>query len=607
MNNNQMSGKPSIDRPWLQYYPEPMRNMQIPSLTIREYLEQRTLEAGRPAIDYYGNTFYWNDIWENVDAVAKSLRALGFGEGDRIPSFLQAVPEHLFLLLGAEKIGAALICRDDEPTELAFAIRKSKATVAFVPDYISKEDEDLFHAETPLQRMVTVSPYTYAKKECIPEHVANNLRGMYPQETACDPNNLTWEQFLALGKDYTGEVAAPRDPSRPVYGAYTSGSTGVSKLVIHSAENMVGVVYQMAFYAPPAHPQQKWLHFMLPPALIAVTVSMMLFPLSAGKLLILDPFCRMEDFDLEFMRVQPNFCPTIPMMYYVLMDSKRIPADYDMSFFLASGSGAEPLNDRKNREVEAFFRARGCNFTLSAGYGMSEGGSNFTMPMPLFPMVDGCVGMPMPAINISICDPNTDEELGYGEIGEICKAGIGNMLGYQSEEQTRETMRVHADGQIWLHTGDYGYITKEGILHVLGRGLPERYEGGHLFMMRMESRVVEVSGVSDAFFVFAPDQEHEGYFLPYMYVMLNEGVALEEIESDIRAVLEEHEQPVEITVIKERPFFHFKTNRKGLTAEILRRGQKSSAAQSQHYDHAKINRKNAVAETSKRQSRTSVL
>lgn len=578
MENMQMTGKASVDRPWLQYYPEPMRNMQIPSLTMVEYLKQRVIASERPAINYYGRIFYWDEIWETVDAVAKSLKALGLGEGDRIPSFLQAVPEHLFLLLAAEKIGAALICRDDEPEELAFAIRKCKSSLAFVPDYCSKAEEELFHAETPLERMIMVSPYTYADKAGIPDYVEEHIQSLYPEETACNSNNLTWEQFLALGKDYTGEVEAPRDPSRPVFGAYTSGSTGIPKLVIHSAENIVGVVYQLAFYAPPSNPQQKWMHIALPPALIAVTVSMMLFPLSAGKLLMLTPFARIEDTDLEFMRIQPNFMAFIPMMYYVIMGSKRIPKDYDMSFLMSAGAGAEPLSERKHRDAEAFFQAHGCKFKVSSGYGMSEGGSAFTMPMPLFPLVDGCVGMPMPALNISAFDPVTNEEKSYGEIGEICKTGIGNMLGYQSKELTEQVMKLHDDGQVWLHTGDYGYITKEGMVHVLGRGLPQRSEGKYLFMMRMESRVVEVPGINDAFFVFVPDQDNEGYFLPYLYVMLDEGVQLSDIESDIYAVLEEHEQPLEITVIKERPFFHFKTNRKGLTAEILSRSRQTVRA-----------------------------
>ena len=90
-----------------------------------------------------------------------------------------------------------------------------------------------------------------------------------------------------------------------------------------------------------------------------------------------------------------------------------------------------------------------------------------------------------------------------------------------------------------------------------------------IFMMRMESRLVEAEGVKDGFFCFIPDQEHEGFFVPYLFVVLDEGKTLEEVEPAILDALEEHEYPVEIRVIDERPYFHFKTNRRELTAEIL--------------------------------------
>ena len=53
-----------------------------------------------------------------------------------------------------------------------------------------------------------------------------------------------------------------------------------------------------------------------------------------------------------------------------------------------------------------------------------------------------------------------------------------------------------------------------------------------------------------------------------------DGADLEEIKEKICIRLEPHEIPCEITAIKHRPYFHFKTNRKGLTAEILKKGQK---------------------------------
>ena len=68
---------------------------------------------------------------------------------------------------------------------------------------------------------------------------------------------------------------------------------------------------------------------------------------------------------------------------------------------------------------------------------------------------------------------------------------------------------------------------------------------------------------------FVPDQEHEEYFLPYFYVILDGTKTLEEVSELLKDTLEEHEYPVEIRVITERPYFHFKTNRKELTAQIL--------------------------------------
>ncbi len=571
MNTN-LTGKASIDKPWLNFYPEPFKNIDVPKITMESFLKMKNPDESRYAIEYYGNKYTWKELWEEVEIAAKALKAIGFGEGDRIPMFIQAVPAHYILLLAAEKIGAALICRDDVPEELCFAIRKSKATTAFVHDYLSKEDEELFRTTTPMTRMIKVSPYEYADKDSMPDYVVKEIESRYPAETENTEGDITWDEFMELGRNFEGEYLAPVDPDRAVFGAYTSGSTGISKLVIHSSANIVAVAFQMSIFAPPADVQETWWLPVLTPALIAVTVSMTVFPLSAGQRVILDPFCPLEDIDIQFMNHKPNYWALIPMFCDMLMQSDRIPEDYDMSHLRSIGTGAEAMNERKSREVEDFFHKHNCMATLSAGYGQSEGCSNFTLPNPMFPLKDGCVGMPMPATIISIFDPETLEEKSYGEMGEVCMTGPAKMLcysGYMGEEMTERTLVEHPDGETWLHTGDIGYITEHGIVHILGRGYSERFGGGHLFMMRMESRVVEAEGVTDGFFCYVPDLEHEGYFNPYLFVILDEGKTLDEVRPAILAALEEHEYPVEIRVITERPYFHFKTNRKELTAAIM--------------------------------------
>lgn len=565
------TGKASIDKPWLNFYPEGLRNLDVPKITIESFLKMKNPDENKIAFEYYGNKITWKQLWEEVDIAARALKALGFEEGDRVPSFMVSTPAQYILLLAAERVGVAIICRDDEPEELCYAIRKSRTDTVFAMDYISKEDEELFRETTPMTRMIKVSPFEYADKSQMKDYVLKEIESRCAAETETAENDISWQEFMNLGRNFEGEYLAPVDPERAVFGAYTSGSTGISKLVIHSSANVVAIAYQMSIFIPPAEVQEVWWTPILPPALIAVTVSMTIFPLSTGLMVSLDPFCPLEEIDVEFMDRKPNFWALIPLYCDMLMESKRIPEDYDMSHLRTIGAGAEAMNDRKYAEVEAFFHKHNVKAKFSAGYGQSEGCSNFTLPNPMFPLEDGCVGMPMPATVLAVFDKDLNE-LNYGESGELCMMGPSMMLhysGWRGEEMTEKTLVEHPDGNTWLHTGDEAYITEQGIVHILGRGDIKCYGDKPLHIMRMETKTVRTPGVQDGFFCVVPDLEHEGYFRPYLFVILDGTKTLEEVSELLKDTLEENEYPVEIRVITERPYFHFKTNRKELTAQIL--------------------------------------
>lgn len=538
---------------------------------MESFLKMKNPDENRAAFEYYGNKITWKQFWAEVDIAARALKALGFEVGDRIPSFLPSTPAYYILFFAAERVGVTVICRDDEPEELCFAIRKSRTDTAFAMDYVSKEDEELFRTTTPMTRMIKVSPFEYADKSQMKDYVLKEIESRYPAETETVEGDMSWQEFMELGRNFEGEYLAPTDPERAVFGAYTSGSTGISKLVIHSSANVVATAFQMSIFIPPSEVQEVWWTPILPPALIAVTVSMTIFPLSTGLLVELDPFCPLEDIDIEFMDRKPNFWALIPKYCDLLMNSKRIPEDYDMSHLRTIGAGAEAMNDRKYAEVEEFFHKHNIKAKLSAGYGQSEGCSNFTLPNPMFPLEDGCVGMPMPATVLGVFDKDLNE-LNYGEAGELCMTGPSMMLhysGWRGEEMTEKTLIEHPDGNTWLHTGDEAYITEQGIIHILGRGAIRAYGDKPLRVMRMETKVVRTPGVQDGFFCVVPDLEHEGYFRPYLFVILDGSRTLEEVAELLKDTLDEHEYPVEIRVITERPYFHFKTNRKELTAQIL--------------------------------------
>ena len=87
----------------------------------------------------------------------------------------------------------------------------------------------------------------------------------------------------------------------------------------------------------------------------------------------------------------------------------------------------------------------------------------------------------------------------------------------------------------------------------------------------MENRLADanISGIKDEFFVIIPDQEHHRCFVPYLFVVLNEGYVIDDIRKEVEKSLDDYMQPVDIIQLQERPFFHYKTNRIGLTNDIL--------------------------------------
>lgn len=219
----------------------------------------------------------------------------------------------------------------------------------------------------------------------------------------------------------------------------------------------------------------------------------------------------------------------------------------------------------------------------------SEAGSNATLPMAPFPVRDGNVGVPMIHSVISIFKPGTQEELTYNTPGEICITGPGVMLGYDRPEATAKALQVHADGKTWLHTGDIGYMSEDGVLYTMTRGASPRFGGGDLMVQPLENIVADadIKGIKDEFFVIVPDDEHEGCFLPYLYVQLKDGYTLDDVRDKINACLpERYMRPVEIFTVPERPFFHFKTNRIGLCKEIVakRNQQKEKAKRNSFAD-----------------------
>ena len=201
---------------------------------------------------------------------------------------------------------------------------------------------------------------------------------------------------------------------------------------------------------------------------------------------------------------------------------------FDLSFFGYIVSGGDSANADLEERFDQFLQEHGAQVKLTRGYGMSEMVTSGTLTMPNCNK-PGSVGIPMSKTTVKIVEPGTDRELGYREDGEICFASPAVMLGYyQNVAATDAIIRIDAEGVRWLHTGDLGYVTEDGVLYHRGRlkRLMITYFGPEhtpqkVFPDRIEAVLTAHPAVIACAAVGVPHSEYVN--VPKAYLMLAKG------------------------------------------------------------------------------------
>jgi fatty-acyl-CoA synthase len=158
-------------------------------------------------------------------------------------------------------------------------------------------------------------------------------------------------------------------------------------------------------------------------------------------------------------------------------------------------------------------------------YGQTETSPVLTQTRGTDSFEDVCdtVGQPLPLIEISIRDPQTNTVTPIGVQGEICSRGYCNMLGYNDNPKaTADTI----DSEGWLHTGDLGTMDPRGFVKVTGRVKEMIIRGGeNLFPAEIENVLLEHPSVAECAVVGLPD-ERWGEIVA-CFVRLNSGATLD--------------------------------------------------------------------------------
>ncbi|MFT7473608.1 MAG: acyl-CoA synthetase (AMP-forming)/AMP-acid ligase II [Verrucomicrobiales bacterium] len=452
-------------------FTSPLPDVEIPSgISITEYTLRMADElADAPAIidGPSGRTQTFAELKQGIELVAGSLAARGFGPGHTLGLMAPNIPEYASFFHGAAFAGGTV--------------------TTINPTYTAGEvHHQLMDSDASI--LVTISMFLDVAREAM---IGTNVTEL----ATIDPVEGVPSIFDFLSSPPLTEQVPVDTASTPVVLPYSSGTTGKSKGVVLSHDNLTANIEQC----------KHMLTYTSGDVALAILPFFHIYGMQVlmnGLLANGVTIVTMPRFDLEqaLTIVQDHKVSwffAVPPIVLALAKHPLID-QYDTSSIKVVFSGAAPLSAELGEEAA---ERLGC--AVIQGYGMTELSpvSHATIPGQGKP---GSSGVTISNTECRIVDLEGND-LGVNEDGELWIRGPQVMKGYlNNEEATKET--IDQDG--WLHTGDVAHIDEDGFIFIVDR-IKEliKYKGFQVPPAELEGLLLTHPAVADSAVIGIPDDE----------------------------------------------------------------------------------------------------
>lgn len=498
----------------------------------------------------------YRQLVEAMDELARALRAMGFGKGDRIGIWSTNNIEWLLLQLATARVGVILVninpaCRSDE---LTYALQRSEVQGLFViprfrssdyikilleliPELAANDPGELNSAAFPLLRRVVVYE-----------------PGQPGQTKAPHTGFTTWPQALAAAHaaedpegGFPADISANLDIDDPINIQYTSGTTGFPKAVLLTHHNILNnacfAAEAMRFGAGDR------LAVAVPFYHCFGMVLANLLCLSVGACVVIP--C--EHFDpLEVLRaIAVEKCTGVhgvPTMFIAELEHPRFK-EFDLSCLrtgiMAGATCPAPLMKRVMEDM-------GCRDIL-IGYGQTE-----ASPLTHLTTVDdsmdrrvNSVGRNLMHQEVKVVDVNSRQTLPLGQPGELCFRGYHVMRGYYGDaDATRKAISESG----WLSSGDLGVMDADGYVRITGRLKEMIIRGGeNIYPREIEDVLYTHPAVAEAAVFGVPDDYYGEEVMAWIQLRDGEVAGEADIRTFLRDKIAHFKIPEYIRFVDEFP------------------------------------------------------
>lgn len=514
-----MTGFPSIDKPWLKYYSEEAINAPLPECTIYEYLwENNKDHLDDIALIYFGRKITYKRLFKNIDRAANAFSLYGIKEGSSVVVCMAAVPEAIYAILALNKIGANANMLNPTFTEhqLIDRINETNAEILLVLNELYSRIKSII----PKTKIKTVVTCAAINSLGIAVKVLKNISNI--------KHTITWDTFTSYAKN-TKCKQIEYKPNTPAITVYSSGSTGASKGIQLTNDSINATINEYGSNVYGFKRQDRYFA-QVPIWFSTGIVVTMLVPLRYGVTVILEPIYDFEIFYKHILKYKPNFLVTATgLLEYLIKKSSKLKSAKEFKYLCVGG---EYISSCAERKYNLWLKSNGAKCNLQKGYGMCECGGTVTNTINQCNVI-GSAGIPTPHVVVAAFDLITSKELTYGERGELYVLTPCRMESYFNKpDDTAKRFYIDGNHNVWVKTGDMGYVEEDGNVYVDGR-ISDSYQNNEetVYLFDIERYILDIPQVRQCKAVV---QKIGGENTHVCHIVVDDDTSKEEILMKIR-------------------------------------------------------------------------
>jgi len=491
-------------------------------MNFANYLDRTAAEAPSDlAVTDPRRELTYEELAAETDAFANALLDLDVDAGDRVALYLPNSTAFVVAYFGAMKRGAVPfpVNMRFEGSEVEYVLGDAGARILVTVGQF--EDAAAGFETDDLEHLV----------------VAGGERGL---------------DFASLVADNAGpHQIYPRKDGELAELVYTSGTTGRPKGVKHThgnlSSNAQGLVHAMGWTS-----SEVTLTVCPCFHVSGLNVTTTPFVIAGAE----NHFLPTWDLDAALSTIEERGVTYVFLIPTMLIDVlNRGVEGYDLSALETVGVGGSPMPKERIEKAEEMLGVQ-----LLEGYGMTETTPLAAINTPGQEVYKaGSIGPPaLEVVDVRIEHPETREEVGTNEKGELCWHGDTTTPGYYRMPEKNEEAFVERpapddrEGETWtwLRSGDIGRMDEDGMLFVEDRYDDMVITGGeNVYPREVEDAIYGVSGVEEAAVVGVPDDRLGERIVAFVVGDTAPG----DVEDQLRGQLTDYKIPKEFRIVEELP------------------------------------------------------